>query len=462
MISNYSEENVRQIWDFMREQGLNDYAIAGLLGNIYAESRINPINLQNSCNTRLSMTDEQYTSAVDRGTYSLFAVDSAGYGLCQWTSSGRKQNLYNHCKLCGCSIGNLAMQLDFLWQELNGSYKSVLKVLQSAKTVSEAARVVMLKFERPADQSEAKQLLRVSYAEEFYTKYATRETEKECLVMKIAIDAGHGKYTSGKRCDKILDANQTREWVLNDRIADRLEALLEAYDCEVLRVDDTTGLTDVSLKNRVNKANNWGADVYISTHHNAGILRKLIGYLKKLAGGTVVYYYSSKAEREKQAQALYDAVVGLTGLVGDRASKVSKYPYYVLKNTKMPAFLIENGFMDSPTDVPIILSEDHANKTAQGLLNFLVSEFKLVKVKNTAATDAVATSFKVKVIVPELNYRAGAGTDHKVKGTIKDKGIYTIVETAKSDNGSTWGLLKSFQKQRNGWVNISSRYVSKI
>jgi hypothetical protein len=147
------------------------------------------------------MTDEQYTAAVDNGTYTEFAADRAGYGLCQWTSSGRKQNLYNHCKKFGCSIGNLAMQISFLWQELNGSYKSVLAVLQSAKTVSEAARVVMLKFERPADQSEAKQLLRVSYAEEFYTKYATRETEKECKVMKIAIDAGHGKYTSGKRCD---------------------------------------------------------------------------------------------------------------------------------------------------------------------------------------------------------------------------------------------------------------------
>ena len=60
---------------------------------------------------------------------------------------------------------------------------------------------------------------------------------------------------------------------------------------------------------------------------------------------------------------------------------------YVCKNTKMPAFLIENGFMDSTTDVPIILSEDHANKTAQGILNFLVKEFKLqgeTKVEQTS------------------------------------------------------------------------------
>lgn len=270
---------------------------------------------------------------------------------------------------------------------------------------------------------------------------------------KIAIDAGHGLYTSGKRCDKKLDSAQTREWQLNDRIADRLEALLENYDCETLRVDDTTGLTDVSLKNRVKKANNWGADIYISIHHNAGVLGKLMGYLGKPAGGTVVFYHSSKEERRMQAQALYDAVVGLTGLVGDRASKVSKYGYYVLKNTNMPAFLIENGFMDSPTDVPIILSESHASKTAQGLLNFLVRELGLKKVSNVTMSDAVATSFKVKIVVDVLNYRTGPSTNCAIKGKVKKGQIYTIVETS-----GNWGKLKSGA----GWINISNKYVSRV
>ena len=272
-------------------------------------------------------------------------------------------------------------------------------------------------------------------------------------MLKIAIDAGHGKYTSGKRCMKTLDPNQTREWWLNDRIADRLESLLTAYDCEVLRVDDTTGLTDVSLKNRVKKANNWGADVYISAHHNAGILGKLLGWRSKKAGGTVVYYYSSNTARKKQAQALYDAVVGLTGLVGDRSRKVIKKGFYVIKNTNMPAFLLENGFMDSHTDVPIILSDAHANKTAQGLLNFLKSEFKLKKLAGAVESEAVNTSFKVKVIVDSLNYRAGAGTNYDVKGTVGKGQIYTIVATSGS-----WGKLKSGA----GWINISNKYVSRV
>lgn len=272
-------------------------------------------------------------------------------------------------------------------------------------------------------------------------------------IPKFALGAGHGLYTAGKRCMKSLDPNETREWWLNDRIVDKLERKLANYKCEVLRVDDTTGLTDVSLANRVKKANKWGADAYISVHHNSGIYGKLIGYLKKLAGGTVVYYYSSKAERRVQAHALYNEIIRLTGLVGDRANPVQKAGFYVLKKTNMAALLIENGFMDSPTDVPIILSEDHAEKTAQGILNFLVKEYKLEKIK-----EEVTELFKVRVKVDDLSYRTGPGAEYDKRGAIKDKGIYTIVETAKAKDGGTWGRLKSGA----GWINISSKYVSRI
>lgn len=190
---------------------------------------------------------------------------------------------------------------------------------------------------------------------------------------KICIDAGHGLYTSGKRCMKKLDNNETREWTLNDRIADKLEVMLKAYNCEVLRADDTTGLTDVSLANRVKKANNWGADIYISIHHNAGVNGGS-------GGGTQVYYYSSKAERKTQATKLYNDIVNMTKLVGNRSQKVIKKGYAVLKNTKMPAFLIENGYMDSATDVPVILTETHSFYTAQAILIFLVNELGLTKV----------------------------------------------------------------------------------
>ena len=188
----------------------------------------------------------------------------------------------------------------------------------------------------------------------------------------IAIDAGHGMNTAGKRCLKSIDPLQTREWFLNDRIADIVEEdLRKNYDCIVLRVDDTTGAKDISLSARVKTANSANADIYISIHHNAGINGGA-------GGGTVVYYYNDAQMRAK-AQRLYTAVVGSTGLIGNRSSKVIANGFYVIKHTTMPAFLLENGFMDSTKDTPIILTEAHAKKTAQGIMDFLSAELKLAK-----------------------------------------------------------------------------------
>lgn len=201
----------------------------------------------------------------------------------------------------------------------------------------------------------------------------------------IALDAGHGMNTSGKRCMKALDPDQTREWFLNDRIMDMVEAdLVTDYDCKVLRVGDTTGKKDISLKNRVKAANAAGADVYVSMHHNAGLNGRS-------GGGTVVFYYSSNSKRREQAQKLYNFITDETRLYGNRCEQVVKRGFYVIKNTKMPAFLVENGFMDSPADVPIILSEAHARKTADGVAAFLVQEFKLEKKKGSVASQNTVT-----------------------------------------------------------------------
>lgn len=264
-----------------------------------------------------------------------------------------------------------------------------------------------------------------------------------CIFMgniKIVIDAGHGLYTAGKRCMKSIDKNETREWVLNARIADKLEKLLSNYNCEILRVDDKTGNKDISLSHRVKNANSWKADVYISIHHNAGIYGGS-------GGGTVIFYYSSKEERKEQTQRLYNAIVNKTGLVGNRSTKIKKYAYYVIKKTDMPAFLIENGFMDSKVDVPILLSEEHADKTAQGILDFLVNEYKLEQKENK--------TFKVKIKDDvELNIRDGAGIQYKINGVIKDHGVYTIVKI----ENTNWGKLKSGA----GWISIHEKYVDRL
>lgn len=190
----------------------------------------------------------------------------------------------------------------------------------------------------------------------------------------IALDAGHGMKTAGKRCMKKLDPNETREWWLNDRIIDKVEAALAEYDCKVIRCGDTTGAKDVSLSSRVKTANSANADIFISMHHNAGLKGRS-------GGGTVVFYHSGSAEQMRAAK-LYNAITARTGLVGNRSSKIAgtdQKSLYVVRNAKMSAFLVENGFMDGPDDVPIILTEEHAEKTAQGVVDFLVKELSLAK-----------------------------------------------------------------------------------
>ena len=80
-----------KIWNYLESKGLSKYGIAGLMGNLYAESGLSPINLQNSFEKKLGMTDAQYVAAVDNGTYTNFVHDSAGFGLWQLTYWSRKE-----------------------------------------------------------------------------------------------------------------------------------------------------------------------------------------------------------------------------------------------------------------------------------------------------------------------------------------------------------------------------------
>ena len=63
----------------------------------------------------------------------------------------------------------------------------------------------------------------------------------------IAIDAGHGINTPGRRCLASLDPEQHREWWLNSRVALYLQQELQNYECTTLRTDDVTGAKDISL-----------------------------------------------------------------------------------------------------------------------------------------------------------------------------------------------------------------------
>lgn len=200
----------------------------------------------------------------------------------------------------------------------------------------------------------------------------------------ICVDAGHGYNTGGRRCLKKLDPAEHREWWLNDRIADLVETeLLRDYDCKVVRADDTTGAKDISLSNRVKTANNANAHMYISIHHNAGVNGGK-------GGGTVVYSYKNDTDKAR-AVILYNYLIAQTNLRGNRKSPTAVGNFYVINKTKMPALLCEMAFMDSSVDVPILLTDDFAQKSAKGIINFLVAELKLEKKKVVATPKPTTT-----------------------------------------------------------------------
>lgn len=191
---------------------------------------------------------------------------------------------------------------------------------------------------------------------------------------KIALDAGHSLNTPGKRCMKNLDPNETREWTLNDRIADKVELLLMGYTgWKLIRVDDTLGKKDISTTRRAKAANDFDADDYYSLHLNAGI--------DGGTGGGIVVYVCKNAGADTIAlqKALYNKLIEKTGLKGNRSNPTPKNNYTVLTKTKMPAVLCELGFMDSKTDVPRILTEEYADQCAAAIVEVMVERGKLIK-----------------------------------------------------------------------------------
>ena len=209
-------------------------------------------------------------------------------------------------------------------------------------------------------------------------------------MFKIALGAGHGINTDGKRCMKALDPNETREWWLNDRICDYVESYLKSYEgYSLLRLDDSDdGKDNPALEARVKSANNWGADFYLSVHHNAGV--------NGGSGGGIMAFTAPGASTTSVAwrNALYDALIAHTGLKGNRSNPKAEGNYYVLKNTKMPAVLLELGFMDSKTDVPVILTDAYAQNCAKAIVEVLVARGKLTK---KATPSPAATLYRVQV-----------------------------------------------------------------
>lgn len=232
---------------------------------------------------------------------------------------------------------------------------------------------------------------------------------------KLALNAGHGMYTEGKRCMRSLDPNETREWWLNQRVANYVQEAAKQYDgFGILRTDDTTGQEDVRLSARCGAANSYGANLYLSLHHNAGINGGR-------GGGVVAFCARGSTVGAPWRDALYAAVVGAGGLTGNRAEPRTEKNFDELVGTSMAAVLIECGFMDSPTDVPIILSEAYAKAIGYAIAECIATRAGLAKKVQAGQPQAsTVTAEQVQQIakgeagaaVSGLMSSAGTGDNH--------------------------------------------------
>ena len=199
------------------------------------------------------------------------------------------------------------------------------------------------------------------------------------MTIKIAVDAGHGINTAGKRTP-----DNEREWTFNNKVLLAFVEHVTKYEnVQVLRIDDPTGKTDVPLNDRTKKANSWGADIYISFHHNANT-----GKWGTWTGVETYVYSTSNTKSMELAKAIHGKYVQAMGLK-DRGIKTGNFA--VIRDTKMPSILLEGGYMDSTIDIKKMRDNSVLTKAGQAVADGVVELFKLKLKKDIKGVDLIVS-----------------------------------------------------------------------
>lgn len=153
--------NGEQIFNYLTTKGLSPIQAAGFMGNLQVESGLNPARVQNTP----TPSGDSDTMKIDGTT---------GYGLAQWTSKDRQQNLHAAVVAAKTKDSNILVQLDYLWSELTGGYKnSTYTPLLATNDIRQATSIVMLNFENPRDKSLAAQKERGDLSIGILAKYGS-------------------------------------------------------------------------------------------------------------------------------------------------------------------------------------------------------------------------------------------------------------------------------------------------
>ena len=227
--------------------------------------------------------------------------------------------------------------------------------------------------------------------------------------MKICLDAGHGLYTLGKR-----SPNGTKEAEQNYPIMIKIVEYLKLNGIDVV-CTNTDIKNDMSLQDRVKKANASKSDVFISIHKNA-----ITGTWQDKAKGIESFVYKKGANAEKLANKIHKNLIADTKMQ-DR--KVKEANFYVLKNTSMPAVLLELGFMDFKIEAEQMKNPEWHDKYAIAITKGICEYFG-----KTAVFKKEETKIETKTV-----YRVMAGSFADEKNAerqvalLKTKGITACI-----------------------------------
>jgi N-acetylmuramoyl-L-alanine amidase len=220
------------------------------------------------------------------------------------------------------------------------------------------------------------------------------------MAKKIALVPGHGLSTPGKQTPDGI-----KEWTLNDKVRDKVVEFLADYDCEIIHTDNNEGKTDESLTDRVNRYLEAGVDAIVSIHHNA--------YTSKWnnATGVEVFIDRNPTQADKDlAEAIYSRLVKETGL---RGRGIKNMNFTVINQNKIPAVLVEGGFMDGTNDYKVIISDEgqtaYAKAVAEGLIEFLNLK-KKTKTQTTKQTEPKQPVKTTKVYFKKYTGKSGSIT----------------------------------------------------
>ena len=438
-----------KIWNFLKAQGLSDAGVAGVVGNLYAESGLRPNNLQNSYEGKLGMADAEYTEMVDHGTYTNFVRDKAGYGLCQWTYWSRKQALLDYAKVKGASIGDLAMQLGFMMQELNQGYKALVLKLKTATSVKEASDAFLLQFERPADQSEARRKQRAEYGQKYFDKYAkkgsgctmgfsnsslatvrmispNRTPNRNHVIDTITIHCFVGQVNAKRGCEVFQPSSKQASCNYVVGYDGSIGLCVEEKDRSWCTGGYKT-VNGVKTPIRVNgisgASNDYQAvtiEVASDSKHPYAITDKAMAALIELCADI--------CRRNDIKQLMWRGDKNLVGKVDQQNLTVHRW----FANKSCPGDYIYERLGDIAAKVNAKLGGASAGKDT-----------------DVPATPVSKVPYKVRITATDLRIRKGPGTDKEIVQVIAP-GVYTIVSEATGKGATLWGKLKSGL----GWVSL--------